>query len=237
MKHLVISLFDHSGNWSRPYLNAGYEVIRVDIKHRNETTDDGGHNLGMDVERLRRIVLKEGLDFFRRLVRDDDVQVYAVLSAPPCTEFALSGAQYWPQKDADGRTEAAKQLVFSTLHLIHLLRPEIWTLENPKGRLGKVMGDMGDPLLVFDPCDYAGWADEPLEENYTKRTYIWGVFNAELKKQSVDPLIYETATGKRGSKHWAKTGGSGAKTKEIRSATPNGFARAFFNANRGPRRS
>jgi hypothetical protein len=33
MKNLLISLFDHSGNASRPYKEAGWKVIQVDIKN------------------------------------------------------------------------------------------------------------------------------------------------------------------------------------------------------------
>lgn len=32
MARLILSLFDHSGEWSRPYLEAGYRVERIDIQ-------------------------------------------------------------------------------------------------------------------------------------------------------------------------------------------------------------
>jgi len=35
----------------------------------------------------------------------------AILAAPPCTDFASSGAQYWPEKDRDGRTAYSLELV------------------------------------------------------------------------------------------------------------------------------
>jgi hypothetical protein len=45
------------------------------------------------------------------------------------------------------------------------------------------------------------------------------------------PIIYTTKTGKRGGAIWAKLGGKSERTKEIRSTTPMGFARAFYSAN------
>ena len=76
-ERLVLSLCDHSGEWSKPYLDAGYRVERVDIK-----TD------GRDV----------------RLVERPERPVWGVLAAPPCTVFANSGARWarTPRRDARG---------------------------------------------------------------------------------------------------------------------------------------
>ena len=32
----IISLCDFSGNWSKPYRDAGYNVVQVDLKHGND---------------------------------------------------------------------------------------------------------------------------------------------------------------------------------------------------------
>ena len=78
----ILSLFDYSGNWPKPYLDAGYNVVQVDIKH------------GQDV-----------LEIDAQWLLDNDLaDVHGILAAPPCTDFAGSGAQYWPAKDTDGRT-------------------------------------------------------------------------------------------------------------------------------------
>lgn len=37
MKDIVISLFDRTGNWSRPYLEAGYTVYQIDIQNEIQT--------------------------------------------------------------------------------------------------------------------------------------------------------------------------------------------------------
>ena len=36
--------------------------------------------------------------------------VYGILAAPPCTDFAGSGAQYWKTKDEDGRTKELRSM-------------------------------------------------------------------------------------------------------------------------------
>lgn len=63
---LILSLCDHTGAWSQPYEDDGYEVIRIDIQH------------GQDV----------------RLLELPSRPVRGVLAAPPCTMFANSGARW-----------------------------------------------------------------------------------------------------------------------------------------------
>lgn len=59
---LILDLCAGSGNWSQPYLEAGYEVIRVDLPN--------------DV----------------RLVEHLNRKVHGILAAPPCTVFSLASA-------------------------------------------------------------------------------------------------------------------------------------------------
>lgn len=32
----ILSLCDYTGNWSRPYLEAGYDVRQIDLKHGSD---------------------------------------------------------------------------------------------------------------------------------------------------------------------------------------------------------
>lgn len=67
--------------------------------------------------------------------------------------------------------------------------------------------------MWFNPCDYG--------DPYTKKTGLWGQFNTNLAKNPVEP-----------TDNWImRLGGSSERTKALRSATPPGFARAFFEAN------
>ena len=192
----VLSLFDFSGRWSSPYREKGYEVYQVDVK------------LGIDI-----------LD-----LTPDDIpatEIGIILAAPPCTDFASSGAQYWKAKDNDGRTEASMDLVTKTLELIQHYKPRVWAIENPVGRLNKLFPELGTPWY-FNPCEFAGYLDDPSTEAYNKRTGLWGTFNIPVKKP-VEPSL--------GNSPIMKLGGKNEKTKELRSMTPLGFSKAFYRSN------
>lgn len=181
----ILSLCDHSGAWSAPYADAGYNVLRVDLKS------------GQDV----RLLHHPG-------------PVHGILAAPPCTAFAGSGAQYWPAKDLSGETLAGLALVDACLRFVAICRPAWWALENPVGRLRRWLGA---PRYSFNPCDHG--------DAYTKRTLLWGDF-AIPARHPVEPV----RTSSQGS--WVqRLGGKSERTKTLRSVTPAGFARDFFEAN------
>lgn len=188
MSKVIISLFDYSGNWPRFYKEAGYDVYSLDIKNDVDVLD---------------------------LSRDDfPGEVYGILAAPPCTDFSSSGAQYWKQKDEDGRTAASLALVDKTLEIISWFSPQFWAIENPVGRLSKLRPQLGQPWY-FQPH----WYGDP----YTKKTGLWGVFNKDLPRCDVEP----------DPNNWImRLGGKSEKTKELRSMTPLGFAKAFYEANK-----
>lgn len=187
MTKTIISLFDYSGNWPSFYKQAGYDVIQVDIKH--------------------------DINILELSVRDFPDNVQGVLAAPPCTDFAGSGAQYWKTKDQDGRTDASLALIDKTLEIISWTRPTWWALENPVGRLQKLRPQLGAPWY-FQPCWFG--------DAYTKKTGLWGTFNRDLPRCDVEP----------DPNSWImKLGGKSEKTKELRSMTPLGFAEAFYLAN------
>lgn len=94
----ILSLFDYSGNWPKYYKEAGYNVLSLDIKN--------------DVD----ITTLECTDY-------PFTEVYGILAAPPCTDFASSGAQYWPAKDADGRTAYSLKMVDKVLDLVDYFQP------------------------------------------------------------------------------------------------------------------
>jgi len=158
---------------------------------------------------VRLIDLKYGQDI--RMFYHTNEPVYCILAAPPCTAFAGSGAQYWPPKDRDGRTYKGLALIDACMRIILIHNPVVWALENPVGRLRRWLGP---PKMYFNPCDYG--------DPYTKKTCLWGNFNIPVASP-VPPS--------EGSKMWKMYGGKSQRTKELRSATPMGFAYAFYHAN------
>lgn len=151
---------------------------------------------------VRLITLPEDV----RLIKYPE-QVYGILAAPPCTMFANSGNR-WVRT----RKEMLKALsiVDACLRLISISSPHFWALENP---VGKLKGYLGRPRLYFDPCDYG--------DPYRKRTCLWGNFNIP-KPSTVVPV-------KNSPIHYMAPGPERAT---LRSITPPGFAKAFFEANR-----
>ena len=121
----IISLCDYTGAWSQPYADAGYNVVRVDIK------------TGVDV----------------RLCKKPEYPVHGILAAPPCTHLAGSGARWWKSKGEAALLEGMA-IVDACLRIVTVCKPVWWALENPVGRLTDYLGrpvmyfqpnDYGDP--------------------------------------------------------------------------------------------
>jgi hypothetical protein len=196
----LLSLFDYTGNWSFPYAENGWTVFQVDIKH------------GIDILDINTEWLYEN-------IFDDapNGTVNGILAAPPCTDFASSGAQYWKQKDADGRTEKSLALVKQVFKIVDVCLPDFWAMENPVGRLPKLLPELSKPWY-FQPYWFG--------DAYVKKTGLWGNFN----KPEITNVVKPEKVCQQGS--WImKLGGKSEHTKELRSQTPEGFAWAFYAAN------
>tara|TARA_R100001594_G_C3894495_1_gene229261 strand:- start:2 stop:580 length:579 start_codon:yes stop_codon:yes gene_type:complete len=188
MDKTIISLCDYSGNWSKPYKDNGFNVIQVDL------------HLAQDIRLFKKIKKK----------------VYGILAAPPCTEFAGSGARWWKNKNPQLLFDNIA-LVDACFRIIVVHNPKFWVLENPVGRL---VHWIGKPKYIFNPCDYG--------DAYTKKTCLWGNFNIP-KKNPVDPKFIVMPNGKRMSAlHYF---GSPKTRATKRGITPMGFAKAFYEAN------
>ena len=135
-------------------------------------------------------------------------QIHGILAAPPCTHLSSSGARWWQDKGDTALLEAMA-VVDACMRIILTRQPSWWALENPVGRLRRYLGP---PAMTFQPCDYG--------DPYTKRTLLWGSFTFPV----ACPV---EAT--EGSRLW-KLGPSEHRAR-LRSITPPGFARAFFEAN------
>lgn len=134
--------------------------------------------------------------------------VYGILAAPPCTRLAGSGARWWKQDLSD--LYEALALVDASLRMVAICQPHFWCLENPVGRL---VHYLGKPKMYFNPCDYG--------DPWTKKTCLWGNFNIP-KKTPVEPT--------EGSKIYLMP--PSPNRQALRSITPPGFARAFYEANK-----
>ena len=209
MKNIIISLFDFSGSWSKPYREAGYEVIQIDIKLKTDI-------LEWDYKQI------------------DKSRVYGILAACPCTDFTRLSAQHWKEKDLTGQTAKSISLVKKTLEIIKYLNPDFWVIENPPGRIEKCVPELKNyKLFSFNPFDFG--------DNYAKLTLLYGCFNPWLIQKPTKPLIRNKSVKSGGGNTsmekylninypgFSKLSFKGMQ--ELRSITPAGFSRAFFEAN------
>lgn len=160
---------------------------------------------------VRIIDLSSGQDI-RRFCPPKE-KVHGILAAPPCDDLARSGARWWKDK-GEGALDLALSYCDACLRFVALCEPEWWALENPVGRLKHFYGK---PKLIFHPYEFG--------DPYTKQTCLWGRFNLPAREE-VEPI----RSCEQGS--WLqRLGGKSERTKRLRSTTPSGFARAFFDAN------
>ncbi len=225
----AIFLFDYTGIMAKPWLEAGYECWCFDGQHPEGITRDGNYvkvgmwfdayNTSKHVTDIARMV-GEGVKF--------------VFGFPECTDLTVAGARHFKSKaDANPAFQAeAVELARLVMYLGEELNSP-WGLENPVGVMSSIWRKAN---FKFNPCDYAGCLPEnephpvypdiyPMQDKYNKGTCIWsGNGFVEPERKRIEPL-YKDNPG------WKLCGGKSTKTKNIRSATPRGFAKAVFKAN------
>ena len=241
----VIFLYDKSGLMAEPWLKAGYECWCFDGQHKEGVTREGN-------------LVKVGM-WFSHLDREKQVKqikdlvgagVKLVFGFPECTYLCTtSNRWFYHPDDKDLPTEQRRphpkhpdrKRLRDEAALLALLVPELgeslnvpWALENPKSQLATLWRKSD---FKFNPYEYGGYLPEddvhPLypeyikpRDAYPKETYIW--MGNGFKTPTKKPVPVE----KGYSDQHSKLGGKSLKTKNIRSATPRGFALAVYEANK-----
>lgn len=223
----VISLFDESGNMVRPWAEAGYRCWCFDIV-----------NEGKPVEHF----LSGGSINYVAADLDDpswqwtieDMQPSILFSFSPCTDTANSGAAHFASKLAkdpwcQNRAVARAKLVekIADRHGVPYMH------EHPRS----ILSTRWRPTdFEFDPSDYGGYLPKDdvhprwpeyiaPRDAYPKRTCIRhgnGFKVPPMRKVEREPGY---------STQHKKLGGKSAKTKQIRSETPRGWALAVCGSN------
>ena len=205
---IILDLCGGSGSWVKPYRDAGYDVRTITLPEN-------------DV----RIYIPPK-------------NVYGVVAAPPCESFsnARRGHKIINQSMD---VETGWEIVNACLRIIKECNPVFWALENPAA--GELKQYLGEPTMVFQPYEFGdGWA---------KKTALWGNFNipkkiycAKNRPVALPGLYIRPGRGypslafqhKSAIKHipqFAKFADYIKSDYDIRSITPPGFAKAFFDAN------
>lgn len=163
--------------------------------------------------RVTRVDLQHGLDC--RTIPYDPAGYHGILAAPPCDVFTVATTRFWGDYDGSGLTDDGLALVDCALRAVAIYRPAWWALENPGA--GRLRRYIGEPAYRFHPYHHG--------DPYHKLTAIWGDFN-EPERAPVTP----TDTNVPGQTAISLLP-PGPNRKNIRAATPAGFAAAFFAAN------
>ena len=236
-KGIVLSLYDFTGEALKPWAEAGYHCYAFDIQHDEdydnctnvETFDSGGTIMYVHMD-LWNI---DNITRMCKWFKDEDV-VFG-MAFPVCTDLAVSGAGHFARKrkaDPEFQIRASNHARWCASLFEGLGVP--YFIENPVSRLATLWRK---PDYSFHPYEYGEYildaeAEHPRwpdyiapKDRYTKKTCLWtgGGFTMPPKRPTQKPDGY--------SQQHLKLGGKSQRTKDIRSATPRGFARAVFEAN------
>ena len=209
---LVVSLYDLTGEMVRPWVEAGRLALIVDMQHPPGLTSTDGllWRYGCD--------LRNGFDMPVGLPEHDGIEF--VSAFPPCDHLAVSGARWFKGKGL--RALSLSIDLFATAADFCESSGAPYQIENPVSTISTYWRA---PDYRFHPWHYAGLAPD---ENYTKNTCLWTgggfampVKNDDLFAGAPDDRIHKAPPGPQRS--------------NFRSATPRGYSRAVFDANRSDR--
>lgn len=235
-KGAIISLFDQTGYMVEPWARDGWLCLCVDLEGR--AGQDFGEGrieyLGHDLR---------DLDGAERMLRGiiQNLPVRFVFGFPPCTDLASVGAPAFKAKaaeDPDFQEKAAK--LFDHVEILAGRFGAGYVIENPRGVLPRLRRRWD---YSFDPCNFGGYLPEgdrhpkwpriiPARDAYRKETCIWASKDFVFPEMKCVPLAHRD--GKSMAPQRTQLGGTSNRTKNIRSATPRGFALAVWMANSGP---
>lgn len=237
MTEFVLSLYDYTGEALKPWAKAGYACIAFDILHDGSRIDmfkGGGYIHYQHADLHSKETLKQ---IFNRYC---GTNIAFGMAFPVCTDLAVSGAAHFARKrakDPEFQNKAAGHAMDAAYLFESLNVP--YFVENPVSVLSSLWRK---PDYSFHPFEYGGyipdsekehprWPDYiPAQDAYKKKTCLWtGKGFAMPDRRPVDCSAYY---GNGYSKPMMKLGGKSQRTKNIRSATPRGFAQAIFEANR-----
>ena len=226
---IVLSLYDYTGEALKPWAEAGYSCLAFDIQHDNTVTEvygSGGsisyvHADLHDPQTHREIFMKY-----------NGKRVTFGMAFPVCTDLAVSGAAHFKSKEGanPGFQDVAAQHAKDCADLFDDIGCPYF-VENPVSVLAT---KWRKPDHSFHPYEYGGYipdreAEHPVwpeyiapKDAYPKKTCLWTGNGFRMPfKHGVEPEEGH-------SRQHLKLGGKSQKTKNIRSATPRGFARAVW---------
>ncbi len=235
-KGIVISLYDYTGEALKPWAKNGYTCYAFDIQHDKDDSkcDVFTESAGLISYNYADLhdfnTHKKIFNFFngRRVVFG--------MAFPVCTDLAVSGAAHFKRKEEanPGFQDKAAQHAIDCAHLFEDLGCPYF-IENPVSVLAT---KWRKPDYSFHPYEYGEYIPDDEAEHprwpdyiapkdaYTKKTCLWTSYSFRM------PHRLPTCKPNGYSAQHLKLGGKSKRTKDIRSATPRGFATAVYEFNR-----
>jgi len=213
MRNHVISLYDYTGEALRPWAEAGYQCFAYDIQHKPSPM---GTLEPSDFE-----TFSSGNIFYIHADLYDPETSLKILARHKSDVFFLSA--FPPCTEKKGAVHHVKRCA-----MVGDAFDCSYYIENPIGALSRLWRK---PDHKFDPCDFGGYLSEddvhprwpeiiPPRDAYRKKTCLW--VGNRFKMPRSNAVAHETIVYDRKDPR---------KCKNIRSATPRGFAKAVFLAN------
>ncbi len=222
MSKVIWFPYDGSGIMGLPWAEAGHTVYCFNYDGANH----GKYVVKMEHPNIRYIdvYIDKDFDTKRMLLGVPDPDL--IIAFPDCTFMTMSGNAERSDKDIQQSLANARQV-----QELGELYNCPWMVENPVGRLSRLWRK---PDFYFHPWEYGGYMTDsdipfhpkmPKFDGYTKKTCIWhgNGFKEPVKRPG--PINTGEFWG------WRWLGGTSTKTKQFRSLTPRGFARAVWEAN------
>jgi len=223
----AIFIYDRSGIMAQPWLNKGYQCVLIDGQHEDGIHVDPDNPMlvrwGMWID-----AWNESTMVLITKIEENFSNIKLVFGFPECTHLAVSGAKHFKKKlesDPDIQNKALANALLIKNIGSYFDCP--WAFENPVSIISTLYRK---PDFYFHPYDYGGWIEEENamhpcypkhiapRDAYPKKTGIW--CGNGFKKPSSLPVVPENGW----SRQQNMLGGKSLKTKNIRSATPRGFA-------------
>jgi len=234
MKKTILDLCGGTGSWARPWKESGFEVVTITLPDYDVTQTQFGS------DGCIYFYSPEGKGTMDGIEPKD---IYGILAAPPCTMFSFARTNAKKPRDLKEGMECVRACLDIIWHCKEIqqatgkktLPLKFWALENPYH--GFLPQFLGKPAFTFDPWEFG--------DGYQKRTALWGHFN-EPKKNPI-PMTKEAKAKAKTNSHIHTLGVKFdyLKSKDIhpeafgkfdrqtrRSITPQGFAQAFYEANK-----
>jgi len=198
---IVISCFDISSVFVKPWADAGYLCYCVDLQHPRGETREGN-------------IIKVGIDIAYWMPPKDNVCFAAFF--PPCTDLSVSGARWFKGKGLFALSKAINLFAHSVRLAEWIDAP--YFIENP---ISTISTYWRKPDYIFHPHEYGGYLEPPVDLYY-KKTCLWVGNGFKMPPKKVVPPS-------EGQKIWKMP--PSKDRANLRSVTPLGFSQAVFEHN------